>query len=273
MWLVAGCGQEAASLSLAGQSGATPTVSAAIVSLATVRAAGTVAVAPTPTLAIFTAGVTSTPVQVPTFTPTATATPVPPTATAIPPTATATPTAVPPRQLPSPTPPPPAPTQAQAQVAPRTNRRVTGIGDSVMLGAAGELQRQVGNMVVNARVSRQFMEGVAIARQLRSSGGLGEAVVIHLGSNGPIDARMFDEMMGALKDVPRVAFVNQKVPRFWEGPNNQVIAEGVRRYANTVLVDWHGASAGQPRLFASDGYHPSGEGVALYARLIAAGLA
>ena len=43
------------------------------------------------------------------------------------------------------------------------------------------------------------------------------------------------------------------VPRAWEDPNNQVIAEGVEKYPNAVLVDWHSASADRPELFYKDG--------------------
>jgi lysophospholipase L1-like esterase len=80
-------------------------------------------------------------------------------------------------------------------------------------------------------------------------------------------------MMQALAGVRRVLFVNVKVPRPWEQPNNDVLADGVRRYPkNTVLVDWHAASAGRPELFVEDGYHLQPEGQQVYADLIAAHL-
>ena len=97
-------------------------------------------------------------------------------------------------------------------------------------------------------------------------------MVIHIGSNGTLNAEQFDEMMRMLKDVRRVAFVNVKVPRPWEQPNNEVLADGVQRYPNTVLVDWHAASAGRPELFVEDGIHLQAEGQRVYADLIAAHL-
>src|SRR5262249_2559553 len=95
-------------------------------------------------------------------------------------------------------------------------------------------------------------------------------VVVHMGNNGTFSAAQFDSMMQVLADVPRVVFVSVKVPRAWEGPNNAVIAEGVQRYANTVLVDWRATSVGRPDLFWDDGIHLSPEGAAAYAALIAA---
>jgi lysophospholipase L1-like esterase len=150
--------------------------------------------------------------------------------------------------------------------------RVTAIGDSVMVGAAGELQRAIGNPAIDAAVGRQAAGVIDILQGRRDAGQLGDVVVIHIGSNGTFSTEQFDEMMRVLKDVPRVVFVNVKVPRTWEQPNNAVLADGVRRYPNTVLVDWHAASVGRPELFVEDGYHLQPEGQRLYADLIAAQL-
>jgi lysophospholipase L1-like esterase len=67
--------------------------------------------------------------------------------------------------------------------------------------------------------------------------------------------------------------VNVKVPRPWEESNNEVLADGVRRYPNkAVFVDWHAASTGRPELFVEDGIHLQPEGQRVYADLIAAQL-
>ena len=60
------------------------------------------------------------------------------------------------------------------------------LGDSVMLGAAGELNND--GFTVDAAESRQFSDGRAIVEQLRDDGRLGEVVVVHLGTNGNINA-------------------------------------------------------------------------------------
>jgi lysophospholipase L1-like esterase len=123
-----------------------------------------------------------------------------------------------------------------------------------------------------ADVGMQAAGVIEILQKRRAAGDLGEVVVIHIGSNGTLNAEQFDEMMLMLKDVRRVAFVNVKVPRPWEQPNNEVLADGVQRYPNTVLVDWHAASAGRPELFVEDGIHLQAEGQRVYADLIAAHL-
>ena len=149
---------------------------------------------------------------------------------------------------------------------------VVAVGDSAMLGAVDALQRKVPHLaVIDARGSRQAPEAIGVLRQLRASGKLGDVVVIHIGNNGYFAAQQFDEMMRVLSGVRRVLVVNVTVPdgKSWI-PNNEVLAEGVRRYPNrAVLVDWYGASAGHPEYFW-DGIHLTPRGARAYADLIAA---
>jgi peptidoglycan/LPS O-acetylase OafA/YrhL len=150
---------------------------------------------------------------------------------------------------------------------------VSAIGDSVMLGAVRGLQKDIqGLTVVDAEVGLQVYAATDMLKARRASGQLGDVVVVHLGNNGTFTKGEFDQIMRILSGVDRVVFVNVSVPRTWEEPNNQVIAEGVERYPNTVLVDWHSASADRPELFYSDGYHLRPKGQRVYADLISAHL-
>jgi lysophospholipase L1-like esterase len=142
-----------------------------------------------------------------------------------------------------------------------------------MIGAAGELNRALGNPAFGADVGLQPVGAIEILQKRQAADRLGEAVVVHTGNNGSFTTEQFDEMMRVLAAVPRVVFVNVKAPRPWEQRNNDMIAEGVRRYSkNAVLADWHAASADRPELFVEDGIHPQPEGQRIYADLIAAHL-
>src|SRR5439155_22188679 len=82
---------------------------------------------------------------------------------------------------------------------------VTAIGDSVMVGAAPALHDRLGaNGFIDARVSRQFDEGIHVVHDLHAQGRLGRVVIIHLGDNGPIKPEQMDQMMGELAGVPHV---------------------------------------------------------------------
>ncbi len=152
--------------------------------------------------------------------------------------------------------------------APASTGPVSAIGDSVMLGSAGPLQKEVEISVLDAEVGMQAFHAIDVLRSRRAAGQLGETVVIHLGNNGAFTRGQFEEMMRVLADVDRVVFVNVRVARAWEAPNNEVISAGVGRHPNTELIDWYSASAGQPELFVSDGVHLQPPGQRLYAAMI-----
>jgi peptidoglycan/LPS O-acetylase OafA/YrhL len=168
----------------------------------------------------------------------------------------------PPAPSPTPAPPPPPAAPQPAGV------NVSGIGDSVMLGAAPWLPAYVGSIAVDAAVSRQVSAGIGILRAWRDAGTLGQVLIVHLGNNGTFTAGQFDQIMEIAGDR-RVVFVTLVVPRAWEGPNNEVIRAGVARYANASLADWNSYAAGHPEYFYSDGIHLTPAGAEAYAALIA----
>jgi peptidoglycan/LPS O-acetylase OafA/YrhL len=191
------------------------------------------------------------------------------------PTATATAPAPPPDQAtPVPTQPlapaPNTPTPGQ-QSGIASLGRITGIGDSVMLGAAPTL-KQLGTIYIDAAVGRQVSTAITLLRTYHDQGRLGSVVVIHMGNNGTFSAKQFDQIMSMLSDEKYVLFVNLKVPRSWEAPNNNVIMQGVARYPNSVMVDWRAASINHPEYFANDGYHLTKSGAQVYTNLIGATL-
>lgn len=188
-----------------------------------------------------------------------------PTTSAAPPIAAATATTV------------PAPTAPATTALPRITK-VTGVGDSIMLGAAARLSAAVDARLgvpieIDARVGRPFAEGVDVVNELVAAGAVGEEVVVHLGTNGPITAEMVREVLDQFRTARRVVLVNVRVPRDYEGPVNETLAAVGATYPNVVLVDWHGATEGREDLFWDDGVHLKSEGSAFYAELIADALA
>jgi peptidoglycan/LPS O-acetylase OafA/YrhL len=190
--------------------------------------------------------------------PAPTTTAVPVTTTTVPPTTVATVAAAPVVTIPS--------------SLPALTASVTAIGDSVLLGAKPLLEHQIDGVVVDAEVARQFSSVLTTIRSYRDAGTLGSAVVIQTGNNGPFSASQFDQMMGLLRDVKRVVVVNVKVDRPWQDNNNNVIAEGVPRWPNAALVDWHALATARPDAFVDDGLHLTSAGVRLLTAAILAAL-
>ncbi len=163
------------------------------------------------------------------------------------------------------------PAAASVALPKRTNpAQVLAIGDSVMLGASQALRQAVTDIHVDAHVGRQVSAALQMLRERKDARLLAPTVIIHLGNNGIFSRKQFDEMMQLLQEVPRVVFLTTKVPRTWQEPNNNALADGVRRYPNARLVDWHTQGAAHPEWFWQDGIHLRPAGAKMYANLIAA---
>ena len=155
---------------------------------------------------------------------------------------------------------------------------ITAFGDSIMLGTRAYLELAFGSSIaVDAEVSRQFSqlpETIADYKSDPDNPPLGDVVVIHLGTNGFLNSRVFDETMEQLETTQRVLFVNVRVPRTWEDEVNRQLARGTERWDNAYLVDWHGYSAGQEDdwINPTDGVHMVREGALAYTQLLQASL-
>lgn len=217
----------------------------------------------------------------PTLSPVRTLTPSPsPSATLQPtaspttaPTATVAATQPPPAAPPATEPPTAQPTTPSPTVPPLPTPAVDGprvfaLGDSVMLGASSALSASIGNLELNAQVSRQVFQGINILQARRDAGQLGDVVIIHLGTNGAFTQGNLEQMMSILQDVPRVVFVTVNVPLDWEGPNNEVIRSAAS-YPNAVVADWKSVASDHPEIFGSDGVHVGPAGASYYANLLA----
>jgi len=149
---------------------------------------------------------------------------------------------------------------------------VYAIGDSVMLGAEESLLEAIPGLTVNAKVGRYMGEAKKLVELLRTKNQLPEALVIHLGSNGPASASDVADIIKAAGGR-RTVFVTVKVPRRWEATSNSAIAEGASNEPNVRVVDWKKLSGScQGDVFYGDGIHLKPDGAACYTNLIKAAL-
>jgi hypothetical protein len=169
-------------------------------------------------------------------------------------------------------------TGAPPSSPPTTTRRTTtippepypilAIGDSVMLGAAEELAAE--GVTVDAKVSRQMVDEIGNVEALRDQGRLGDAVVVHLGTNGPISEETTTAFFDALRDVRRVVVLTVAAPgKPWIGPNNELLARLPQQYPNVTLVDWpaFAARCGRDCIY-EDGIHLQPRGQERYTQVI-----
>jgi hypothetical protein len=124
-----------------------------------------------------------------------------------------------------------------------------------MLDYQTPLETDIPGIDVQAVVSRQWGAGEEILAQLKAEGQLGAEVIVALGTNGPITATDFDDMMAPLQGASRVVFVNIHVDRPWQDPNNAVLEEGAARYPRAFIADWATLAGANPGWFGTDGTH------------------
>lgn len=143
-------------------------------------------------------------------------------------------------------------------------QQVTLVGDSVLLGAGPYLLRRLPAARIEAKVGRQGSDGLKLVQSLREQAQLGDAAVIHLGTNGYLAEKQFRALLAQLADRKTVVVLNVYGARRWTGPNNELIARVSQDFDNVRLVDWHAMGQNNPSYFVQDGIHLSGSGIHAY---------
>ncbi|HEY2635803.1 MAG TPA: hypothetical protein VGI54_00325, partial [Solirubrobacteraceae bacterium] len=168
-----------------------------------------------------------------------------------------------------PHPAPPPVHQARRRPVRRRPLRIVAYGDSVMAGAEPALAARLGpRFSMNARVGRQAPELVALVDALRRSGARPDALVIHLGDNGPLDDAQMAALHRAARTARHIYLLNDHAPVSWLAQSNAEIEHAARTWPHTTLIDWNATVTPRPELLW-DGIHLKPEGAALYARTIA----
>ena len=141
------------------------------------------------------------------------------------------------------------------------------IGDSVMKMGEPYIKAVFENSYVDAKVSRQFVELPNILKSLKDENKLRKKVIVHLGTNGVINKKSFDDAMEILGDR-EIYFINTVVPKPWEKGINKNLEEWTAEYKNVHIIDWHKYAKGDKELFFKDATHPKPEGAKKYAEFI-----
>lgn len=152
---------------------------------------------------------------------------------------------------------------------------VLAIGDSVMLGCSGALQNRFGPQItVDASVDRHVGQGIDRLRAYKRSARLSgyKTLVIGLGTNGPMTAAMFDQIMTLAAGIGNIIFITTYDDRSWVSSTNDVLTHGVATHPGTKLVDWYSLATSTPLLLGPDGIHPRLAGIEAYANLLLATL-
>mgnify|MGYP004654188937 FL=1 len=144
-----------------------------------------------------------------------------------------------------------------------SNLPVVFIGDSVMLGAKINIQKQFPKSYFDAKVSRSTWKGIEVIQELKNNNMLGNPVVIHLGTNGDCSKTCKKSIMDLCED--------REV--FWLNTSNLVnvnenLTELAKEYSNLHIIDWYQISKDHPEYFYADGIHLPETGRKVYTEAI-----
>ncbi|GGD75803.1 acyltransferase family protein [Microbacterium murale] len=142
---------------------------------------------------------------------------------------------------------------------------ITAVGDSVMLASAPSLYEQFPGITVDAAVSRSIWAGPDILNDLASKGELRENVVVALGTNGPVDWGVLEQMSQAAGKDRNLILVNAHAPRDWIPGVNADLDAFADSHRSVWVADWSGAIAPHTELLAGDDIHPGEAGGDVFA--------
>ncbi|PKY78684.1 hypothetical protein CYJ33_03380 [Alloscardovia omnicolens] len=161
--------------------------------------------------------------------------------------------------------------EVEKQFAMPSGDNMTGIGDSVMLGASAALNDRFPGITIDAAVSRHSSTGVGIINNMKAAGTLKKYVIIALTTNGLATLDEFQQMSDALGPNHVMILVNAHADRSWIAGSNQNVTTFAQEHPDSALVvNWDAAATAHPEVLGPDGIHttPDGGG-SLYAQTIA----
>jgi hypothetical protein len=156
----------------------------------------------------------------------------------------------------------PLPPSQVPEGADLTGQPLTAVGDSVMLGATGALEKAF-DVSVDAAVSRQSDEIEQRIDARKAAGQLANVVIIHAGTNG---TAYWDDLKSTLEGLRdrQVVLVTVHTPNSWEADSNRNIRGMANQFDNVRIADWELASRDHREYFVVDGTHLTTEGVQAY---------
>lgn len=144
---------------------------------------------------------------------------------------------------------------------------ITAIGDSVLINIDPFIREFNPNLYLDGEVGRQMTDGPKVLQDIKNKNGLGNIILISLGSNGTLSEQNMLDILN-ISEGRKVFFVNTVNSQSWEGPINAKIKKFCDENKNAYMVDWYKFAKEKANLFAKDMVHPEVEGSKAYRNLI-----
>lgn len=144
---------------------------------------------------------------------------------------------------------------------------ITAVGDSVLINIDKYLRKYIPNLYLDGVVGRDMIDGPNVLANIKNNVGLGDIILISLGSNGSANHNDMQTIMD-LAEGRDVYFVNTSHLQSYMDKVNADMQEFVDKNPKAHLIDWRAYVKDRPELLAVDRTHPNVEGSQAYADLV-----
>jgi peptidoglycan/LPS O-acetylase OafA/YrhL len=126
------------------------------------------------------------------------------------------------------------------------------IGESVMLGARRNLEEA--GIRTEAAENRGPDGALKALRSFRAANTITRAVVMQIGTNGPVTREQYEALVDELSDLNLVVVMTVKAPKPWIAGNNEIIRSLPLTHPNVKILDWEARAVEvESGLTSSDG--------------------
>ncbi|MBZ2385867.1 acyltransferase [Anaerococcus murdochii] len=144
---------------------------------------------------------------------------------------------------------------------------ITAVGDSVLINIDKYLRKYIPNLYLDGVVGRDMVDGPNVLANIKNNVGLGDIILISLGSNGSANHNDMQTIMD-LAEGRDVYFVNTSHLQSYMDKVNADMKEFVDKNPKAHLINWRAYVKDRPELLAVDRTHPNVEGSQAYADLV-----
>ncbi|MBQ4045223.1 MAG: hypothetical protein II627_02140 [Lachnospiraceae bacterium] len=146
---------------------------------------------------------------------------------------------------------------------------VTAVGDSVMLGAADDIEDLIPDIVLDAKVSRQLRAAITVLKDLGRAGKLGETVVVAIGTNGVVSKSDAQDMVDFLGPDRTIYWIDCYGTHLsWQDRVNGIIEDIAEANDNVNVIHWSKLAKKHHEWLSRDGIHLRPRGRVAYAEMI-----
>lgn len=148
-----------------------------------------------------------------------------------------------------------------------SNLNVTAVGDSVIINADSYIRKFIPNFYLDGEVGRDMVSGPDILSQIKNNYGLGDIILVSLGSNGSANQADLEKIM-QIADGRDVYFINTSHTQSYMDQVNKSLESFCQKNDRAHLVDWRSFIKDRPDYLAKDRTHPNIPGSDSYAKLL-----